>query len=162
MCGIVGICNLNELSEVSVAAIERMISVQHHRGPDEAGIYLDDWAGLGHTRLSIIDLSSGMQPIHNEDETLWIIYNGEVFNYPELRRDLLQKGHRFYTATDTEVNTSSLRRKRARVPASAERPICICDMGCEKERNVSGTGQDRHFAASLHNTQRLINILIRN
>jgi asparagine synthase (glutamine-hydrolysing) len=74
-----------------------------HRGPDEAGIYLDDQVALGHARLSIIDLSSGVQPIHNEDRNLWIVYNGEVFNYPELKEDLLQKGHRFYTTSDTEV-----------------------------------------------------------
>lgn len=80
-----------------------MIGFICHRGPDEAGIYLDDYVGLGHARLSIIDLSGGVQPIHNEDESLWIIYNGEVFNYPELKEELLRKGHRFYTTTDTEV-----------------------------------------------------------
>ena len=77
--------------------------VLSHRGPDEAGIYIDDSVGLGHTRLSIIDLSTGTQPMHNEDETLWITYNGEIFNYPELREGLLTRGHRFYTTTDTEV-----------------------------------------------------------
>jgi asparagine synthase (glutamine-hydrolysing) len=97
MCGIVGICNLKEPTSISLDTIEQMTGVLHHRGPDEAGIYIDDWVGLGHARLSIVDLSSGSQPIHNEDQTLWIIYNGEVFNYPELRRDLLRKGHRFYT-----------------------------------------------------------------
>ncbi|OHB60989.1 MAG: asparagine synthase (glutamine-hydrolyzing), partial [Planctomycetes bacterium RBG_13_50_24] len=80
-----------------------MIGFICHRGPDETGIYLDDYVGLGHARLSIIDLSKGVQPIHNEDESLWIIYNGEVFNYPELKEELLRKGHRFYTTTDTEV-----------------------------------------------------------
>jgi len=74
-----------------------------HRGPDESGIYIDDHIGLGHARLSILDLSGGAQPIHNEDETLWITYNGEIFNYPELKEGLLKKGHRFYTTTDTEV-----------------------------------------------------------
>jgi asparagine synthase (glutamine-hydrolysing) len=80
-----------------------MIHALRHRGPDEAGYYLDDWAALGHGRLSIIDLSTGSQPIANEDQSLWIIYNGEVFNYPELREDLLQKGHHFTTHSDTEV-----------------------------------------------------------
>ena len=75
----------------------------HHRGPDESGAYVDDRIGLGHARLSIIDLAGGTQPIHNEDETIWIVYNGEVFNYPELRDDLIKKGHRFYTTSDTEV-----------------------------------------------------------
>lgn len=103
MCGIAGILNLKEPGPVSLDLIKGMIAALHHRGPDESGIYLDDWIGLGHARLSIIDLSGGSQPIHNEDETLWIVYNGEVFNYPDLREDLLKRGHRFYTSTDTEV-----------------------------------------------------------
>jgi asparagine synthase (glutamine-hydrolysing) len=80
-----------------------MIGALRHRGPDETGIYLDDHVALGNARLSIIDLSSGTQPIHNEDKSLWIVYNGEVFNYPELKEGLLKKGHRFYTTSDTEV-----------------------------------------------------------
>jgi len=80
-----------------------MIGVLQHRGPDECGCYLDRWVGLGHARLSVIDLSSGLQPIHNEDQTMWIIYNGEVYNYLELREQLQQEGHRFYTTSDTEV-----------------------------------------------------------
>lgn len=80
-----------------------MVAVQRHRGPDESGFYLDDGVGLGHVRLSIIDLSGGSQPIHNEDRSLWIIYNGEVFNYPELREELICRGHQFYTSSDTEV-----------------------------------------------------------
>ena len=88
---------------VSREALQDMIALLRHRGPDEAGIYLDDRVGLGHARLSIIDLSSGIQPIHNEDETLWIVYNGETYNYPELKEELLRKGHRFYTTSDTEV-----------------------------------------------------------
>ena len=103
MCGIAGICHLNGPNHVSLDSIESMTGFLCHRGPDEAGIYLDDQVGLGHARLSIIDLSKGTQPIHNEDGSLWIIYNGEVFNYPELKEDLLQKGHHFYTTSDTEV-----------------------------------------------------------
>lgn len=74
-----------------------------HRGPDSAGIYINGPAGLGHARLSIIDLQTGDQPIHNEDRTVWVIFNGEIFNYPELRQDLLDRGHCFYTHSDTEV-----------------------------------------------------------
>jgi len=103
MCGIAGVLNLKNPGSISLDLIKRMIAALYHRGPDESGIYLDDRIGLGHARLSIIDLSGGSQPIHNEDETLWIVYNGEVFNYPELRDDLLKKGHLFYTSTDTEV-----------------------------------------------------------
>jgi len=103
MCGISGIYNLNRPGAISLNSIKRMVGAINHRGPDSSGIYLDDWAGLGHARLSIIDLSGGSQPIHNEDETMWIIYNGEIFNYPELRQDLILNGHCFYTSTDTEV-----------------------------------------------------------
>ncbi len=80
-----------------------MLGYIRHRGPDAFGTYVDVHVGLAHARLSIIDLSGGDQPIHNEDESVWIVYNGEVFNYPELRRDLEGQGHRFYTKTDTEV-----------------------------------------------------------
>ncbi len=103
MCGIAGKLCMNASGTVSPDLITQMTGALHHRGPDETGVYLDDRIGLGHARLSIIDLSSGTQPIHNENKTLWIVYNGEVFNYPELRQDLLKKGHRFYTASDTEV-----------------------------------------------------------
>lgn len=80
-----------------------MTGALSHRGPDESGVYIDDRVGLGHTRLSIIDLSSGSQPIHNEDKSLWIVYNGEIYNYPELREFLEKRGHQFYTTSDTEV-----------------------------------------------------------
>ena len=103
MCGISGICSLDSLNPPDPKTLMQMISIMPHRGPDEAGIYIDNQAGLGHARLSIIDLSSGGQPIHNEDHTLWIIYNGETFNYPELRDKLLSRGHQFYTTSDTEV-----------------------------------------------------------
>lgn len=103
MCGIAGIVNLGELQPISSNSLRRMISIQQHRGPDETGAYIDDNIGLAHARLSIIDLKDGTQPIHNEDKSLWIIYNGEVFNYPELRQELIQHGHKFYTTSDTEV-----------------------------------------------------------
>jgi len=103
MCGIAGIFNFQSSQSISLTLLKRMMNALHHRGPDEKGIYLDDRVGLVNDRLSIIDLSSGTQPIHNEDQTLWIVYNGEVFNYPELRVDLKKRGHRFYTQTDTEV-----------------------------------------------------------
>jgi asparagine synthase (glutamine-hydrolysing) len=103
MCGIAGILNLTADHPVEPDDLIRMVEALRHRGPDESGIYIDDQIGLGHARLSIIDLSSGTQPIHNEDQSHWIVYNGEIFNYPELKDELLSKGHRFYTNTDTEV-----------------------------------------------------------
>ena len=101
MCGIAGIIDFN--TPPSERLLRRMIGFLRHRGPDAFGLYLDRIAGLAHARLSIIDLSGGDQPIHNEDKTLWIVYNGEVFNYPELRQDLIARGHQFYTRTDTEI-----------------------------------------------------------
>ena len=79
-----------------------MVGAQH-RGPDEFGIYRDARAGLAHARLSIIDLATGQQPLRNEDERLWIGFNGEIFNYVELRAELEALGHRFRTRSDTEV-----------------------------------------------------------
>ena len=103
MCGIAGICNMMGPGSIGLNTLRSMVGVLYHRGPDESGCYLDDRVGLGNARLSIIDLPGGTQPIHNEDRSLWIVYNGETYNYPELYRQLQQKGHRFYTATDTEV-----------------------------------------------------------
>jgi asparagine synthase (glutamine-hydrolysing) len=74
-----------------------------HRGPDDQGVYLDTWAGLGSRRLSIIDLAGGQQPITNEDESMWIVFNGEIYNYRELRTYLQHRGHTFRTQADTEV-----------------------------------------------------------
>lgn len=103
MCGIVGIVNRTGADPVEEGLIRRMLALIRHRGPDQFGIYLDRHAGLGSARLSIIDLSSGQQPISNEDGSLWIVFNGEIFNYLELREELAARGHRFTTRTDTEV-----------------------------------------------------------
>ncbi|MGZ9190527.1 MAG: asparagine synthase (glutamine-hydrolyzing), partial [Nitrospira sp.] len=85
MCGIVGVCDLGGARPTEESRIRSMLGTIRHRGPDQFGIYLDDHVGLGNARLSIIDLSTGQQPIANEDESLWIVFNGEVFNHPELR-----------------------------------------------------------------------------
>jgi asparagine synthase (glutamine-hydrolysing) len=103
MCGIAGIVNVSHPGAPSVDVLKRMTAVMRHRGPDEQGIYIDNWAGLCHARLSIIDLAGGAQPLCNEDGTLWVVYNGEIYNYRELRVDLEARGHRFRTVSDTEV-----------------------------------------------------------
>jgi asparagine synthase (glutamine-hydrolysing) len=102
MCGICGVLNLNR-SSADVNLIAGMFGTIRHRGPDDCGIYASGKIGLGHARLSIIDLTSGQQPMQNADGTLCISFNGEIFNYLELRRELEQKGHRFITHSDTEV-----------------------------------------------------------
>lgn len=102
MCGIAGIIDFSG-RKPDEGLLRRMLGLIRHRGPDAFGIYMDDIAGLASTRLSIIDLPGGDQPIHNEDENLWIVYNGEAFNFIELRPDLEARGHKFYTNTDTEV-----------------------------------------------------------
>jgi len=103
MCGIVGIYNLTKYHPIDQSLLEHMLGLIRHRGPDESGIYCDGYIGLGNTRLSIIDLSTGSQPIANEDKTVWIVLNGEIFNYVELRPELEAQGHRFTTTSDTEV-----------------------------------------------------------
>jgi asparagine synthase (glutamine-hydrolysing) len=103
MCGIIGTLNLTKDHPIEVSTLKRMLATIRHRGPDEFGIYTDVQVGLGSARLSIIDLSTGSQPITNEDETLWIVFNGEIFNYVELRPELEARGHHFRTTSDTEV-----------------------------------------------------------
>ncbi len=103
MCGIVGICALGASRPVDEVVLRGMLGTIRHRGPDEYGIYLDDSVALGHARLSIIDLDTGQQPIPNENGSLWIVFNGEVFNHPELRVELERRGHRFSTRSDSEV-----------------------------------------------------------
>ena len=103
MCGIAGYFNIQHDPEGDLSLLERMIWPLYHRGPDGFGFFQDKRAGLAHARLSIIDLEGGWQPIHNEDKTLWIIFNGEIFNYPELRQQLISRGHQFTTQSDTEV-----------------------------------------------------------
>ena len=102
MCGIAGVVN-SEPGGVKAATIHRMCQSIVHRGPDDEGIFVKDGAGLGVRRLSVIDLAGGHQPVFNEDKTICVVYNGEIYNFPELRLELEDRGHRFYTHTDTEV-----------------------------------------------------------
>jgi len=103
MCGIAGIFDWQNKKQVQTEALEKMIAAQYHRGPDECGFLYDKEFAMGMSRLSIIDLNSGSQPIHNEDKSVWVVFNGEIYNYRELRPELEKQGHRFYTNSDTEV-----------------------------------------------------------
>ena len=103
MCGICGIFLLDPGAEAERHQLQQMNRTMTHRGPDDEGYYVSGPVGLGMRRLSIIDLPGGRQPIANEDETIWIVFNGEIYNYLELRSELLAKGHQFRTHSDTEV-----------------------------------------------------------
>src|ERR1700745_3053623 len=103
MCGIAGLVQPRPDGALNPAVIHQMCEAIVHRGPDDEGIFVKAGVGLGMRRLSIIDLAGGHQPVFNEDKTIWIVYNGEIYNFPELREDLLRRGHVFYTHTDTEV-----------------------------------------------------------
>jgi len=103
MCGIAGMVQTHPDGAVDIATVHRMCEAILHRGPDDEGIFVKAGAGLGMRRLSIIDLAGGHQPVFNEDKTIWIVFNGEIYNFPELRAELAKRGHRFYTHTDTEV-----------------------------------------------------------
>ncbi len=103
MCGICGKVMFDQSAKVSPALVKAMADTIAHRGPDDEGYYISGPVGLGFRRLSIIDLKTGHQPLSNEDGTIWIVFNGEIYNYQELRKFLLTKGHVFKTDTDTEV-----------------------------------------------------------
>ena len=107
MCGIAGFADITPPAAASLSAdhlrVKGMCDVMRHRGPDDEGIHVEPGVGLGMRRLSIIDLSTGHQPIHNEDRTVWVVFNGEIYNYRELRDALEAAGHRFYTSSDTET-----------------------------------------------------------
>jgi asparagine synthase (glutamine-hydrolysing) len=103
VCGISGKIYVNSARRVSAAEIEAMNDSMVRRGPDAGGVYLDRHAGLGHRRLSIIDLEASTQPMSNEDGTVWIVFNGEIYNFQELRSELIARGHQFRTSGDTET-----------------------------------------------------------
>lgn len=102
MCGIVGIIN-NGARQTDAEILRKMNQAIIHRGPDEDGFYVRENVGMAMRRLSIIDLAGGRQPIHNADKTKWIVFNGEIYNYREIREDLDKRGHKFYTNSDTEA-----------------------------------------------------------
>src|SRR5262247_686956 len=103
MCGIAGLYNLTG-EQVAPDSVSRMTTMLAHRGPDDSGLWSAGAIALGHRRLSIIDLSPrGRNPMPNEDETVWLTFNGEIYNYKELRPRLLERGHAFRSDTDSEV-----------------------------------------------------------
>src|SRR5271165_12933 len=103
MCGISGIFEFDQARVMARETVHRMNESLRHRGPDDEGIFVGSGIGLGHRRLSIIDVAGGHQPISNEDGTVWVMFNGEIYNYADLRKELLSRGHKFTTRSDTEA-----------------------------------------------------------
>jgi len=116
MCGIVGIFNLNG-QKVDSALLERLNATLVHRGPDDSGQLVQQNIGLAMRRLAIIDLEQGRQPIYNEDKTVAVVFNGEIYNFLELRAKLKARGHQFKTHTDTEVIVHLYEEEGLNVPA---------------------------------------------
>src|SRR3954470_3594462 len=102
MCGIAGFVDSDRSARPDLKLVHQMCEVIRHRGPDDEGIHVEGGVGLGMRRLSIIDLAGGRQPIHNESSTVWVVFNGEIYNYRALRAELEAKGHQFATSSDTE------------------------------------------------------------
>src|SRR5437868_15253449 len=103
MCGICGVFEPEAQTVIDRAVVKKMADTLNHRGPDAEGIYCGRGIGLGHRRLSIIDLAGGAQPLANEDETIWVAFNGEIYNFKDLNRQYLGSGHQFKTRSDTET-----------------------------------------------------------
>src|SRR5215813_8245400 len=103
MCGIFGFYRIGSQAAADREILRSMGDAVRHRGPDDDGYFVDGPMGLGIRRLSIIDLKTGQQPIHNEDGTLQVVLNGEIYNYRALTQELLKRGHTFYSSSDTEV-----------------------------------------------------------
>jgi len=103
MCGITGMVQFNREKAIEPAVLKNMCDSIYHRGPDDEGLYINHNVGLGFRRLSIIDLSTGHQPLSNQNDRIYIVFNGEIYNYLEHRNKLKQKGYTFKTTTDTEV-----------------------------------------------------------
>src|ERR1700688_4189551 len=103
MCGIAGIVSAAPGDRIDTSTIHRMCQAIVHRGPDDEGMFVKDGTGLGMRRLSIVDIAGGHQPVFNEDRSVWVVFNGEIYNFPELRAELISRGHHLSTHTDTEV-----------------------------------------------------------
>src|SRR6476659_7904204 len=103
MCGIAGIVTFDPQGRVDERRLTTMRDVMRHRGPDGEGLLIDGPVGLAHRRLSIVDVAAGHQPMSNEDGTIWVVFNGEIYNHAELRPRLEQRGHHYRTRSDTET-----------------------------------------------------------
>ena len=149
MCGICGKLNFDREKVVPHGLIKSMADTIHHRGPDDEGYYVSGPLGLGFRRLSIIDLAMGHQPLANEDDTVWIVFNGEIYNYQELREFLLCKGHVFKTRTDTEVIVHLYEEFGERLRREAARHVRLRHLGQAPREALYRPRSCRHQAALL-------------
>ena len=132
MCGFVGFTN--KINDASIV-LGKMMDRIKHRGPDSDGKYVDEQIAMGFRRLSIIDLSDqGSQPIFNEDKSLVLTFNGEIYNYKDLREELVASGHKFYTQTDSEVLIHGYEQWGEDIARQAERYVCIRYLQQEHKR----------------------------
>ncbi len=154
MCGIVGMLDLNGRRDVSRELLSRINEVQHHRGPDECGLHVEPGVGLGHRRLSIIDVSTGQQPLYNEDGSVVIVYNGEIYNYQELIPELTALGHRFRTKSDTEVIVHAWEAWGEALRRALSRHVRVRAVGSQSQDAVSRPRQARRQAAVLRVARR--------
>ena len=153
MCGIAGIVRWDQ-RPVLEHEIRAMCGAMVHRGPDDEGIYLGDGVALGMRRLSIIDLGNGHQPVSNEDGSVWIVFNGEIYNYRELRRDLIARGHVFRTDSDTETIVHLYEEYGAALRRAAARHVRLRDLGHAHARAAARARPPGHQAALLRRARR--------
>ena len=153
MCGICGKLVFNASEGVETGLINSMLATIRYRGPDDEGVYSEPGCSSGPScRLSIIDLNTGHQPLSNEDGSIWIVFNGEIYNYRELRTFLLSRGHSLKTQTDTEVIVHLYEEFGARLFNEAAGHVFLRYLGSEGEDDVTGARSLRHQAVVLlHN-----------
>jgi asparagine synthase (glutamine-hydrolysing) len=144
MCGIAGMYNYAG-HPVSAQVLQAMLTAIHHRGPDDQGVHSSANLALGMQRLSIIDLATGQQPIFNEDKSVVVVFNGEIYNYRQLAGQLLQRGHTLATNSDTEVIVH--------LYEDFAEDVCVCGVGYPPSTFAAGARSPRDQAPVLHPTR---------
>ena len=149
MCGIAGIYNYENKVKADAALLKQMTDVIAHRGPDDDGFYLNETVGLGHRRLSIIDVSGGHQPIFNEDGTVAIVFNGEIYNYQKLAKLVEDRGHTLQTRSDTETIVHLYEEFGEKCVAMLSGMFAFCNLGFAQKFDAVGAGSAGQKAAVL-------------
>jgi asparagine synthase (glutamine-hydrolysing) len=147
MCGIAGFY-LRE-GRATLSAVRAMCDQIRYRGPDDEGYHVEGGCAIGMRRLSIIDLGTGHQPMANEDQSVWVVFNGEIYNYKELRRDLLGRGHRFVTNSDTETLVHLYEEEGVDGLAAIAGHVRLCHLGLPAAAYFSGARPFREETALL-------------